>query len=334
MQVRLVMSLAWLAVLHVAVIGAEFVAPYDAAEQNRDIPFAPPVRVHFADGHGWSYWRPFVCLWVARSDVSSGYVEDCSRRFPLRLFTSGARYKFAGIETRRHLFGVDKPGVIDLLGTDQYGRDQLSRFLHGGQVSLLAGVLACVISLGAGLLLGITAGFYGGWIDETIMSVSQLFLGLPWLYLLFAVRAFLPLHLGPFAAFLLIVTLIGFLGWARPALLIRGVVLSARERGYVIAARGFGASDLYILRRHVLPQTMGVATTQASILIPKYILAEVTLSFLGLGVNEPAASWGNMLSALLQYHVLISYWWMFLPVLALVPTFLAYLTLSNGNQTE
>ena len=122
--------------------------------------------------------------------------------------------------------------------------------------------------------------------------------------------------------------MVGLAGWARPARLVRGVVLSAKESGYVMAARGFGASHFHILRRHVLPQTLGVALTQAALLVPQYVLAEVTLSFLGLGVGEPAPSWGNMLAALAQYHVVASYWWMALPAVAMVPVFLGYLSLA------
>ena len=202
--------------------------------------------------------------------------------------------------------------------------------LYGGQISLLAGLLAAGLSLALGLVLGAVAGFYGGWADETLMRGAELFLALPWLYLLFAIRAFLPLQIGPAQAFLLLIVVIGLIGWARPARLVRGVVLSARERDYVRAAKGFGATDIYLLRRHVLPQTFGVLLTQAAILVPQYILAEVTLSFLGLGVGEPVPSWGNMLASLQQYYVLASYWWMFLPGFALVPFFLGYSALANA----
>ena len=217
-----------------------------------------------------------------------------------------------------------------LLGSDGFGRDQLSRLLHGAQVSLAAGLLAAAVSLGLGWVLGGLAGFYGGWVDAVVMRGAELFLALPWLYLLLAVRAVLPLHVSAAQAFLMIVLVIGLVDWARPARLVRGIVLSARERSYVLAARGFGASDLYLLRRHVAPQTLGVVLTQAALLVPQYILAEVTLSFLGLGVSEPAASWGNMLGALQQYHVLVSYWWMWAPGLVLVPVFLAYFALSEA----
>ena len=153
---------------------------------------------------------------------------------------------------RLHLFGT-MPRPLFLLGTDGFGRDQFSRLLHGGRVSLAAGLLAAALSLGAGWLLGALAGFYGRWADAAIMRAADVFLALPWLYLLFAVRAFLPLEMPPARAFLMIVAVIGLVGWARPARLVRGVVLSARERGYVLAARGFGASDAWLLRRHILP---------------------------------------------------------------------------------
>src|SRR6266851_835834 len=122
---------------------------------------------------------------------------------------------------------------------------------------------------------------------------------------------------------------LGAVGWARPARIVRGIVLSAKERDFVRAARGFGASDAYLLRRHILPQTASVVLTQAAILVPHFVLAEMTLSFLGLGVPEPVASWGNMLAALQHYNVLVSYWWMYLPALAMVPFFLGYLVLAS-----
>ncbi len=121
-------------------------------------------------------------------------------------------------------------------------------------------------------------------------------------------------------------------GLARPARLVRGIVLSAKERDFVRAARGFGASDLYLLRRHIFPETSSVLLTQAAILIPQYVLAEMTLSFLGLGVPEPVPSWGNLLSNLQQYSVLVSYWWMYLPALSIVPFFLGYLGLASALQ--
>jgi len=205
----------------------------------------------------------------------------------------GSRYKLLGlVPCRLHLFGVDDARVY-LLGSDGYGRDQLARILYGGQVSLLAGWLGAGITLFLGFGIGAMAGYYGGWRDEILMRFAELFLALPWLYLLFGLRAFLPLSVSPLQSFLLIVVVSGTLGWARPARLVRSVVLSAKERDFVRAARGFGASDQYLLRRHIFPETSSLLMTQATILVPQYVLAEMTLSFLGLGVPEPVASWGK-----------------------------------------
>jgi peptide/nickel transport system permease protein len=328
----------WLLLIHFAVLCADFFAPYDFTEQKRLFPFAPPTRIHFIDPEGGFHWRPFVCLSVPDSPAAGVpraiYKDDCRQRFPIRLFVGGAPYRLGFLTLRLHLFGTDEPGAIHLMGTDGYGRDQFSRFLHGGRISLLGGVLACGLSLAISLFAGTIAGFYGGWIDNIFMWVADLFLALPWLYLLFAVRAFLPLDMKPSTAFLIIVAIIGIVGWPRSARLIRGVVLVAREREYVLAARSFGASDAYLMRKHVIPQTLRLVATQAPLLIPRYVLAEITLSFLGLGVNEPAVSWGLMLAALQQYHVLISYSWMFLPAVALAPTFYSYFALSELIRAE
>jgi peptide/nickel transport system permease protein len=234
---------------------------------------------------------------------------------------------------RIHFFGA-RHARIYLFGTDAYGRDQLSRFLFGGQVSLLAGLLGAGLTLLIGLGIGATAGYYGGWRDTLLMRLAELFLALPWLYLLFALRAFLPLAVSPLKAFFLVIAVIGTVGWARPARLVRGVVLSAKERDYVRAARGFGASPGHLLRRHILPETYSVLLTQAAILIPQYVLAEMALSFLGLGVPEPVPTWGNLLSSLQHYSVLVSYWWMYLPALLMVPFFLGYLGLASSLQAR
>jgi peptide/nickel transport system permease protein len=233
---------------------------------------------------------------------------------------------------RLSLLRVEEPATMFLLGTDEFGRDVFSRLLHGGRVSLLAGLVATLLSVSLGLLLGGLSGYIGGRFDDGVMRLTEVFLALPWLYLLLAVRAFLPLHVSPVQAFLLLVVIIGVIGWAPPARLIRGVVMSARERDYVRAARGFGASHRYLLRRHVLPAAFGVALTQATLLIPRYILAEVTMSFLGLGVGEPAPSWGSMLTCLQQYHIALSAWWMLSPGDVLVLVVLCYHQVAGSFQ--
>lgn len=326
-------ALILLAGLHGAVLFAGFFAPYSSSAQDRELPFAPPTRVHFFDMRGNFHARPFVYGLKDDPRNFGTYRTDFAQEYPLRFFVQGSRYRIAGLfHSRNHLFGVSSPGRIFLIGSDGYGRDQFTRFLYGGQISLAAGLIAAVFSVGLGIIIGALAGFYGGWIDDVLMRGGDLFMALPWLYLLFAVRAALPLQIAEWQVFLLLVAVIGLIGWARPARLVRGAVLSAKERNFVVVARAFGASDAYLLRRHVLPQTYGIVLTQMTLLIPQYILAEVTLTFLGLGVGEPMPSWGSLLSSLQQYYVLSSYWWMFVPAALLIPVFLAYQMAADALQ--
>ena len=315
------LSIAAFAAANCCLLFAGFLAPYSPTEQQRDFAYAPPTRVHFVDQAGCIHLRPFVYA-IRPSDFDGfQYSEDRNRVFPIRLFVRNN----AGL----HLVAVDAPAQIFLLGTDGYGRDIFSRILFGGRISLAAALLATFVSLAIGTLLGSIAGYFGGIADAIVMRGVEVALALPWLYLLLAIRAVLPLHIGATQTFLLISGVIGILGWARPARLIRGLVLSARERSFVTAARGFGASEWYLLRRHVLPQTAGIVITQAVILVPQFIVAEATLSFLGLGMGEPLASWGNLLAAFQQFQVMSSYWWMATPAIALMIVSLAYFAFAD-----
>jgi peptide/nickel transport system permease protein len=330
---KLVGALVLLAGFQFLILFAGFFAPYGFAAQDRERPFAAPTTLHFRDAQGHFHFRPFAADSESSEFRAGEEARDVEDAYPVCFFVSGTPYKIAGIiPAHVHLFGVEEPGRIFLMGSDAYGRDQFSRFLFGGQISMLAGLIAAMLSVSIGILVGGIAGYYGGWVDELLMRGGELFLALPWLYLLFAVRAALPLHISQWEVFLLLVSVMGLIGWARPARLIRGVVLSAKQRNFVVAARGFGASDAYLLRRHVLPQTYGVLLTQMTLLIPQYVLAEVTLTFLGLGVGEPLPSWGTQLSSLQQYYVLSSYWWMFLPALLLIPLFLVFYTAADALQ--
>ena len=323
------MTASALGLLHGAVLLAGFLAPYHFSEQHRDYPYVPPAGIHFIDAAGRFHLRPFV--YGLNPDArSGGYREDTARVYPVRFFVRiGSGEESGVIPFRWRLFRVPEPGVLFLLGSDGFGRDVFSRLMYGGQVSLLTGLMAAFLSLGLGLVIGTAAGFWGGWLDQLLMRGAELVMALPWLYLLLAVRAFLPLHISTVQAFFLLIGIIGGVGWVRPARLIRGVVLSAKERGFVLAARGFGAGDLYLIRRHVIPQTFPVVLTQATVLIPQYILAEVTLSFLGLGVGEPVPSWGNMLAEARQYHALVAHGWMLAPGLAAIPVLLGYIILAD-----
>jgi len=302
------------AAVYLVVLSAPFVAPYDPTAQHREHPLAPPTGIHFVDRDGHFHLRPFV--------LASG-ADGTARTSPVQFFTrrSGAS---GDAPASLRLFAVDPPGDIFLFGTDTLGRDQLSRLLYGGRISLGAGLLAAALALSVGLLAGCVAGFFGGWIDTAVMGASDIFMALPWLYLLLAIRAALPLAVDPGRALLAIVLVIGIAGWARPARIVRGVVLSVRQRDFVAAAAASGASPARVLRSHVVPEAFSVALTQASILIPQYTLAEITLSFFGIGIGEPTPSWGTMIGAMLRQELGVAHWWLAAPAAALIGVSLLY----------
>lgn len=210
------------------------------------------------------------------------------------------------------------PGAAHWLGTDAFGRDQFARLLIGTRASLFAGVLATTLALAGGLILGGLAGFYADWRDSLVMRLAELVQSVPWFFLILAVRALLPLTISPLTALLLIALIAGATGWTRPCRLIRGISLAERNRDYVEVARRCGASDAYLIRRHILPAAWGAVGVQAALLLPQFVMTEVTLSFLGLGAGEPAASLGTMLASLRDLHILTSCPWMLTPAAVLI----------------
>jgi peptide/nickel transport system permease protein len=215
------------------------------------------------------------------------------------------------------------PSQYNWLGADEYGRDVLSRFLAGGSWSILTGVAATALVLILGWSVGGVAGFKGGWLDQVFMRIGEVMLSLPWLYVLIGLRAVLPLDMKPRAVVATMLAIIALVSWARPARLVRGLVLTLSQKGYVEAARGFGVPEWKIFLRHILPGTLGVLGAQALVLFPRFVLAEVTLSFLGLGVGEPEPSWGALILSVKQAYLLREQWWRLLPVLLMLPLFVS-----------
>src|SRR5260221_340243 len=223
------------AILHGLILCGGFFAPYDPIQQDRKNPYLPPMRPHFVDVGGRLHLRPFVYAVQLRPGTFDQYVEDTTQPRPLKFFLPGDRYRLFGLfQCRFHLFGADSDRVY-LLGTDAFGRDQLSRIIFGGQISLLAGFLGSCLTLLIGWCVGAASGYFGDWRDDVLMRLAELFLALPWLYLLFAIRAFLPLTVNPLHAFFLIVAVLAGVGWARPARLVLGILLRAKERDFVRA---------------------------------------------------------------------------------------------------
>jgi peptide/nickel transport system permease protein len=316
-------------IVHAVVLAAPWVAPYDPTVQHRAAPLAPPASIHFVDAEGRWHARPFVCALVQVPGSFFSYSEDCSVIYPVRAFLRRTSPSGFGTRPGRHLFGVDEPGGLFLLGTDQFGRDVLSRVLVGARVSIVTAVSAAALAIGLALVVGSTAGYVGGLTDTILSGIGELVLALPWLYLLLAVRAALPLVLPPAEAVVVIVLLLGAIGWAQPGRLVRAAVAAARTRDYVAAARMAGASTPYVLRRHVWPELWGLLATAGLILIRQFVMAETTLSLFGLGVAEPTPSWGGMVAEALRPQVLTETWWLLSPVAALLGVCVMYYILDR-----
>jgi len=216
------------------------------------------------------------------------------------------------------------------MGTDQFGRDYFSRLLFGSQISLSIGLVAITITFVLGMLVGGMSGYYGGRVDDVTMRLCEVIMSVPDFYLLLALAAVLPATLPPVLVFLLIIVILSLVGFASMARIIRGMVLSVREREYVEAARALGVSDFKIILRHVIPSTFTFAIVSATLSIPGYILAESGLSFLGLGVRDPMPSWGNMLSAAQDLNSLEQHTWLLVPGAAIFLTTLAFNFLGDG----
>ena len=329
---RRALPLGFLIALHLACVFGEFLAPNSAFKQHRELAWAPPSKLRFLDTEGKFHLRPFVYPLVAHPLAAGGYREDKSQPCEIQFLVRHEDSALAGLDSNSlHLLGVTPPAKLFLLGTDGAGRDVFARALTGGRTSLFAGLLAGGLALSIGAAFGALAGYIGGKTDALVMRAVELFLALPWLYLLLALRAFLPLDLSPAQGFLILVGLVGCLGWALPARVIRGVILSARERLFVAAARTLGASEARLAVRHVLPQALPPMATQAAILVPSYVLAEVSLSFLGLGLAASQPSWGNLLGELRAYHVVSNYTWMIAAAVPLPATFFCYYMLGRND---
>jgi peptide/nickel transport system permease protein len=299
---RLVAGATIVGCFYIIAIFADFLAPYDYRAQSRREPLAPPVRIHLRDASGNWHWRPFIYARRLVDPLEGRYEEQTEAMFPLALFARGGSYKLFGLfETNVHLFGVRDAGGegaprLQLLGTDHLGRDRLSRLLKGTRFSLLVGPTGTALAGILGILLGCLAGYGGRVTDVLLMRAADVMMALPVLVLILAARAAFPLELPPARAATLLITIFVTVGWAEMARLTRGLVLALRRREFVLAASALGLSRARILFRHILPNAARPLLVQATLMLPFFLLTETALSFLGVGLQEPEASWGNMLA--------------------------------------
>jgi peptide/nickel transport system permease protein len=321
---------AVLAVLYLIVAFAEFLAPYSLDYADRERFYHPPTLLRFGDARGPSL-RPFVYATALEDPQLRTYVVDTSRRYYLRFFVRGEPYRIFGLlPASRHLAGVDAPGRLFLMGTDQSGRDQFSRIVYGSRVSMTIGILAAMITIPIGLVYGGIAGYYGGRVDNLMMRTAEIIMAFPGFYLLLTLSAVLPTSVGCTTQFYLITFILAFIGWAGFSRMIRGMVLSIKEREFVQAARAAGLDDLRVIVRHILPNTASQVIVVATLGIPGAMLGESSLSFFGFGVREPCASWGNLLTAASNLPTLILSPWLLFPGLFIIAAVVAFNIFGDG----
>jgi peptide/nickel transport system permease protein len=291
-------ALIVLGIIYLALFLADFIAPYTKDFSDRTMAYVPPSKVFTIDENG-KFSKPYTYNYVREFDpitLEIKYNLDRTQKHYIKFFAKGEPYKFIGlIPMSRHLFSTDSNGRIFLLGTDINGRDVFSRLLFGGRISMTIGFLALFVLFPIGLLYGGISGYLGGTIDFLMMRFAEAIMSIPSFYLLIILASILPSGMTSTQRFLLIVIILALIGWAGFARVVRGMVLSIKNQEYVQSAQAIGASKLRIIVKHILPQTSSFVIIAMTLSIPSYILSESGLSFLGLGIQQPDASWGNML---------------------------------------
>jgi peptide/nickel transport system permease protein len=345
-------GLGVLVIMYLMAAFAGFLAPYGMNEYRRSpsAAFVPPMNVNWTDPETGGLTRPFVYAYTSGRDPITRqqvWLEDTEGpRYPIQFFVRRPTqpYKILGIWTSDlRLFGVEEPGRIFLWGTNNLGKDLFTRVMYGAQVSLTIGVLAVWVSLILGLVLGVVAGFYGGLVDDFIMRLVEVFDAIPGLFLLIVLATLLKDPRNPLAqlfglqmtsaqTFLMIVVVLGFVGWGGIARTIRSLVFSLREMDYAAAAKALGASETRVMFRHLLPGTASYVMVVLTLAIPGFILAEVGLSFLGLGPSElDSASWGILLRDATARGVSIQFVpWLLIPGIPIFIAVLAWNLVGDG----
>lgn len=319
-------ALCALAAMYIAAALAPFIAPYEPTRQCLDKSFHPPTGFFFKDGSLYAKVYRNADPSIAKYEAVEG--EGVRVKFFARAADSD--YKIFGLVPFPYkLFAPDSQQAdarIFLLGSDSTGRDVFSRLLYGARVSLSIGFVGIAITLAAGFVVGGLSGYFGGTFDFVSMRLVEFLMAIPGLYLLLAMRSALAPHFDSAQMYLMIVVILSFVGWAGTARVIRGMSLSLAKSQYVQAAKAMGEPPLKIIVKHFLPNVLGYLIVGATLSIPAYILGEAALSFLGLGIQEPSASWGLMLAQAQNDTkvLMLGFWWLLSPGVAIFATVLAF----------
>ena len=319
-----------LILLYITVLFANFFAPYGMLTGSNYFTFSPPMigKIKFIDSEGNFSFRPFIYKQVAERDPKTmrfAYTDDTSQKVPIRFFVHGEEYKMLGfIQSDIHLFGTSEEQPLFLFGADVSGRDQLSRIIFGGRVSLSIGIIGVLIMVILGMILGTISGYFGGWTDNLIQRSIEIIRTIPQIALWLALASVIPPRWPSTYVFLGIVVILGFIGWTGLARELRGKVLAIKRADYVLAAEVSGASKGRIIFKHLIPNVASHIIVIATLSIPMMIIGETALSFLGLGIKPPMTSWGVLLTKLREVPTLKHYPWLIIPTIFIVVAVLCF----------
>jgi len=329
-----VVSLIIIVILYICAIFAEFISPYDPRKGDVSYTYCPPSGIHFFDEEGHFYFRPFVYKVTKTFDprtLLEKYEEDKNEKYFVKFWIRGDPYKLWGIfPSNVHLFGIEGGGKIFLFGTDRSGRDILSRTIYGSRISLSIGLVGVAISLLLGIIIGGISGYLGGTVDVVIQRIIEILKSIPTLPLWMALSVALPPYWSMTRVYFGITIILSLIGWPGLARVIRGKFMALKEEDFVMAARLAGASTRRIIFKHLLPSFYSHLITTVSLSIPGMIIGETSLSFIGLGLQAPAISWGVLLKESQSINVLSNSPWLLIPGIFVVITVLSFNFMGDG----
>ncbi len=305
-QVLRRVGVAIIAIVLIGAAGARWLAPHQPDDPRPDLQFAPPTVPHLIDAEG-RWHAPFIYPWRLVSRLERRYEPDRSTRVPLAWFSHGHLVESTD----------DARAPLLVLGADSYGRDAFSRLLYGARLSLGVAGTAALGALLIGAFVGGLAGYLGGAMDELLMRGAEFLLVLPAIYVILALRAVMPLVLPASTVFGLLAGILALIGSPFVAQGVRGIVAEERRREYYTAAVAAGAGHARLLFRHLLPAARGFLAVELTVLLPAFVLAEATLSYVGMGFPGPSPSWGAMLQEASNVSAIADFPWVLVPAAAI-----------------